>query len=177
MEPEPVSTSREKSPLPEKFSPEEDRTHDAASSRTASPTHYHRAIPVSCCPPKLAPYLLTLRSVLANNPTTSQHPYSPEKPDLARGSRPQHHALGLGQRPAIDEKLYGIRRGKGPNTAAEHRRKKGEVSEGEVKYCGCGERCETYTCTLPCGCQQTDDCTARMWDVHMYTALWLSTDC
>ena len=29
----------------EQFSPEEDRTHDAASSRTASPTHYQRAIP------------------------------------------------------------------------------------------------------------------------------------
>ena len=29
---------REKSPLPEKFSSEEDRTHIAASSRTASPT-------------------------------------------------------------------------------------------------------------------------------------------
>ena len=36
---------REKYSLPEKFSPEEDRTHDAASSRTASPTHYQRAIP------------------------------------------------------------------------------------------------------------------------------------
>ena len=30
--------SREKSPLKEKFSSEEDRTHDAASSRAASPT-------------------------------------------------------------------------------------------------------------------------------------------
>ena len=28
-----------------KFSPKEDRTSDAASSRTASPTHYQRAIP------------------------------------------------------------------------------------------------------------------------------------
>ena len=37
---EPMLTPREKSPLPDKFSPEEDRTHDAASSRTASPTHY-----------------------------------------------------------------------------------------------------------------------------------------
>ena len=35
-------TPREKSPLPE-----EDRTRDAASSRTASPTHYQRAIPAS----------------------------------------------------------------------------------------------------------------------------------
>ena len=33
-------TPREKSPLLEKFSPEEDRINDAASSRTASPTHY-----------------------------------------------------------------------------------------------------------------------------------------
>ena len=33
--------SRGKYPLPEKFSSEEDRTHDAASSRKASPTHYH----------------------------------------------------------------------------------------------------------------------------------------
>ena len=32
--------SKGKSPLPEKFSAEEDRIHDAASSRTASPTHY-----------------------------------------------------------------------------------------------------------------------------------------
>ena len=38
-------TPREKSPLPEKFSSEEDGTHDAASSRTASPTHYQPAIP------------------------------------------------------------------------------------------------------------------------------------
>ena len=36
---------RDKSPLPEKFSSEENQTHDAASSRTASPTHYQRAIP------------------------------------------------------------------------------------------------------------------------------------
>ena len=35
-----MSTPREKSPLPEKFSPGEYRTHDAASRRTASPTHY-----------------------------------------------------------------------------------------------------------------------------------------
>ena len=34
-------TPRDKSSLPEKFSPEEDGTHDAASSRTASPAHYH----------------------------------------------------------------------------------------------------------------------------------------
>ena len=40
MEPEPMLTPREKSPLPEKFSPEEDQTHNAASSRTVSPTHY-----------------------------------------------------------------------------------------------------------------------------------------
>ena len=38
--------SKRKFPLPEKkFSPEEDRTHDAATSRTASPTHDQRAIP------------------------------------------------------------------------------------------------------------------------------------
>ena len=38
MESEPMLTPTEKSPLPEKkFSSEEDRTHDAASSRTASP--------------------------------------------------------------------------------------------------------------------------------------------
>ena len=40
MESEPMLTPREKSPLPEKSSSEEDRTHDAASHRTASPTHY-----------------------------------------------------------------------------------------------------------------------------------------
>ena len=39
MESQPKLNPREKSPLPEKFSPEEDQTHDAASSRTASPTH------------------------------------------------------------------------------------------------------------------------------------------
>ena len=42
---EPMLTPREKSPLPEKFFREEDRTHDAASSRTASPTLYQRAVP------------------------------------------------------------------------------------------------------------------------------------
>ena len=40
MESEPMLTPREKSPQPGKFSSEEDRTHDAASRRTASPTHY-----------------------------------------------------------------------------------------------------------------------------------------
>ena len=40
METEPTLTPKEKSPLPEKFSSEEDQTHNAASSRTASPTHY-----------------------------------------------------------------------------------------------------------------------------------------
>ena len=38
-------TPRQKSPLLSKFSPEEDRTHDAASSRTVSLTHYQSAIP------------------------------------------------------------------------------------------------------------------------------------
>ena len=47
MESEPML--REKSPLPEKFSSEEDRTHDAASSGTESPTHYQRAFPAARC--------------------------------------------------------------------------------------------------------------------------------
>ena len=38
MESEPMLTPMEKSPPPEKFSSQEDRTHNAASSRTASPT-------------------------------------------------------------------------------------------------------------------------------------------
>ena len=38
-------TPREKSLLREKFSSAEDRTHDAVSSSTVSPTHYQRAIP------------------------------------------------------------------------------------------------------------------------------------
>ena len=45
VESESMLTLREKSPLLEKFSPEECRTHDAASNRTASPAHYLRAIP------------------------------------------------------------------------------------------------------------------------------------
>ena len=36
-----------------KISPEEDRTHDAVSSMTASPTHYQLATPVPRCPPRL----------------------------------------------------------------------------------------------------------------------------
>ena len=40
-----VNSKGKKSHRPEKFSLEEYRTHDAASSRTASPTHYQRAIP------------------------------------------------------------------------------------------------------------------------------------
>ena len=36
-----------KSPLPEKFSSEEDRTHDTASSRTASPTHCQWCFPAT----------------------------------------------------------------------------------------------------------------------------------
>ena len=45
MESEPMLTPRETFPRREKISPDEDRTHDAASSRTASPTHYQRTIP------------------------------------------------------------------------------------------------------------------------------------
>ena len=45
VESEPMLTPREKSPLPEKFSPEEDQTHNTASSRTVSPIHYQQAIP------------------------------------------------------------------------------------------------------------------------------------
>ena len=45
MESEPMLTPREKSPLMEHFSSEEDWTQDAASSRTVSPTHYQRANP------------------------------------------------------------------------------------------------------------------------------------
>ena len=37
---QPMLTPKEKSPPPENFSSEEDRTHGAASSGTASPTHY-----------------------------------------------------------------------------------------------------------------------------------------
>ena len=37
--------SEGKSLLPEKFSSEEDQTHDTASSRTASPAHYQEDIP------------------------------------------------------------------------------------------------------------------------------------
>ena len=48
MESEPLLIPREKSPLPEKKkSSQEDRTHDAVLCRTASPTHYQRAIPLS----------------------------------------------------------------------------------------------------------------------------------
>ena len=45
MESEPMLTPREKSPLPKELSPEEDRTRDTASRRTASRTHYQPAIP------------------------------------------------------------------------------------------------------------------------------------
>ena len=58
MESEPMLTPTEQSPQPEKFSPEEDRTRNSASSRTASPTHYQRAIqPCSPPPPPSPPSL------------------------------------------------------------------------------------------------------------------------
>ena len=44
MESEPTLFPLVKFPLPEKFSSEEDQTHNAAS-RTASPTHYQWAVP------------------------------------------------------------------------------------------------------------------------------------
>ena len=47
MESEPMLTPRGKSPLLEKFSSDEDQTHNAALSRTASPTHYQ----LSCSGP------------------------------------------------------------------------------------------------------------------------------
>ena len=65
IESEPMLTQREKSPLPEQFSLEEDRTHDAASSRTASTPHYQRAIPAS---------RWDLNHSLAESPTFHHHP-------------------------------------------------------------------------------------------------------
>ena len=50
MESEPMLSPTEKSTLPEDFSSEEDGTRDAASSRTASPTHYQWAIPAPKLP-------------------------------------------------------------------------------------------------------------------------------
>ena len=45
MESESILTPREKNPLyRKKLSPEQDQTHDAASSRTASPIYYQQAI-------------------------------------------------------------------------------------------------------------------------------------
>ena len=44
MESEPILTPREKSLPVEKFSSEEDWTHDSASCMTVSPTHYQQAI-------------------------------------------------------------------------------------------------------------------------------------
>ena len=50
MESEPMLTPRENPLYLQKFSPEEDQTPNAASSRTASPTHYQQAIsaPANC---------------------------------------------------------------------------------------------------------------------------------
>ena len=45
MESEPMLTPRKKSPQPEKLSPEEGGTGNAALCRTGSPTHYQRTIP------------------------------------------------------------------------------------------------------------------------------------
>ena len=45
MESEPMLTPREKSHLPQKFSSDEDWTHNSASSRTASPIQYQWTIP------------------------------------------------------------------------------------------------------------------------------------
>ena len=45
MESEPMLTPRENPLYLKKISIEEDETRDAASSRTASPTHYQQAIP------------------------------------------------------------------------------------------------------------------------------------
>ena len=45
MESEPMLTPREKSSLPEKFSSEEDHSHDVASHMTVNPKHYQQAIP------------------------------------------------------------------------------------------------------------------------------------
>ena len=45
MESDPMLTPREKSSQREQKISEEGRTHDARSMRTASPTHYQRAIP------------------------------------------------------------------------------------------------------------------------------------
>ena len=42
---EPILTPRGESPRPQTFSSEDDRINEAASGRTASPTHYKRAIP------------------------------------------------------------------------------------------------------------------------------------
>ena len=45
MDSEPMLTPREKSPLPEKFSSEDEQTHNVASGRTVRPKHYQWVIP------------------------------------------------------------------------------------------------------------------------------------
>ena len=60
-------TPREKSPPPEKFSSEEDRTYDPASSLTASPPLYQRDIPAS----QVIPVTLKIGSPVTTLPAAS----------------------------------------------------------------------------------------------------------
>ena len=90
-------TPRERSPLPEKklqFSPGEYRSHDTASSRTASPTHYQQAIPaapvvnylpmetISIFPAcQNRPYEISLCSFPSFRPLQLRMMYAPDAPD------------------------------------------------------------------------------------------------
>ena len=67
MESEPMFTPREKSPLLEKFSSEEDQTHNAASSRTVRPTHYQQAIPAPVKSVQLTNSSMTTIQVTGHN--------------------------------------------------------------------------------------------------------------
>ena len=72
MEWEPMLTPSEQSTLPEKFSPEEDRTHNTASSRTASPTRCQAILALFRGFPTRMVYLYYISclryTILAGNP-------------------------------------------------------------------------------------------------------------
>ena len=72
-----------------KLSPEEDGTHDAASSRTASPTHYQRAIPAPPLPTSYSGPVPTVKLLVC--PDQGQQGAMPDLP--FSGLTPHHLAM------------------------------------------------------------------------------------
>ena len=142
MKSEPLLTPREKYTLQQKFSPDEVRTHGAASSRTESPTNYQ----LSYSDPHIVSTRAGHDALKPSKPSWAARPYLKARPALAGRINRRVASIFLLSLEAQDgngssSSLKGTRRqGKlGPERSGDKEREEGggkREGEGEIE----GER-------------------------------------